>query len=384
MNRIVLAYSGSLATSVAIRWLADKYRAEVVTVTLDLGQGSELEDVRARAIGIGAARAHVLDVREEFAQSFVLPALQAGAGGEGSGPIVGALSTPLIARRVFEIARIESATAIAHGCLAGSDDQTRFESSVRTLDSSLRILAPSSLWDLSPREQVDYAKTRGIPASPAASDALRVTRNLWGRTVECGALDDPSVEPAEAVFELTRPPLDAPDTPAYVEIEFASGVPVATNGVALSLVELVQSLETIAGAHGVGRIDRVGNGRGARSRTVHEVPAALALHRAHRELQTFVTPPELARVTADLSAAYADLIDAGLWFSPTREAIDALVAKVQESVTGTIRLKLFKGDCHVVGRQSASAPTGQAGPARDRRVGGGRPKPAPAGARTGH
>jgi argininosuccinate synthase len=356
MERIVLAYSGGLDTSVAIPWLAEKYGAEVIAVTMDLGQGKELEDVRERALAIGAVRAHVVDLREEFARDFILPALQAGAIYEGRYPLATALGRPLISKHLVEIARLEGATAIAHGCTGKGNDQVRMDVSARALEPTIKVIAPARVWGLTRPEEIAYARARGIPVPATVDSPYSTDSNLWGRSIECGCLEDPWQEPPEEIYVLTKSPAEAPDTPAYVEIEFVKGVPVKINGVQLALVELVQSLETIAGAHGIGRVDMVENRLvGIKSREIYEAPAAVALHAAHKELQKLVTPRDLERLTSELGVKYADLVYNGLWYTPTREAIDALVAKVQEQVTGVVRLKFFKGDCRVVGRKSENA-----------------------------
>lgn len=357
MDRIVLAYSGGLDTSVAIPWLAEKYRAEIVTVTMDLGQGKELDDARERALALGAVRAHVLDLRGEFARDFVLPALQAGAVYEDRYPLATALGRPLIAKHLVEIARLEGASVVAHGCgTEKGNDAIRIDWAVSALNPDLEVLAPLALWDVTKQEKVAFAKKRGIPVPASADSPYTTDVNLWGRSIEYGVLDDPWREPPGDVYLLTRSPADAPDIPAYVEVEFERGVPVAINGVSLSLVELISSLETIAGAHGVGRIDLLENRLGdTKSREIYEAPAGVLLHAAHSELQKYVTPRDLARLASDVAVKYADLVYNGDWYSPTREAIDAFVAKVQERVTGAIRLKLFKGDHRVVGRKSPFA-----------------------------
>jgi argininosuccinate synthase len=353
MDRIVLAFSGGLDTSVAIPWLADRYGADIVTVTLDLGQGRELDAARERALGIGAVRAHVIDAREEFARAFILPALQAGALYEGRYPLAAALGGPLIARHLVEIARIEGATAVAHGCTGKGTEQVRIDLSVRALEPGITVLAPAREWEMTRPEEIAYARQRGIPVSASTESPYSMDANLWGRSVEGGVLEDPWAEVPEDIFQLTRNPADAPDTPAYVEIAFERGVPASINGIEMGPVELIQSLETIAGAHGVGRIDMVENRLvGIKSRELYEAPAAVALHTAHHDLQQFVTPRELERLSSQLSSVYADLAYNGLWFTQTREAIDALVASVQARVTGVVRLKLFKGACHVAGRRS--------------------------------
>jgi len=357
MRRIVLAYSGGLDTSIAIPWLAEKYHAEIVTVTMDLGQGKELEDARERSLALGAVRAHVRDLRDEFARQFILPALQACAIYEKHYPLATALGRPLIARHLVDVARLEGASAVAHGCgTEKGNDAARIETAVGVLNPDLEVLAPLAMWEITRAEKVAFARKRGIPVPHTADSPYATDVNLWGRSIEYGVLDDPWVEPPADVYQLTRSPAEAPDTPAYVEIEFDTGVPVAINGVAMSLVELIGSLETIAGAHGVGRIDMLENRLGGtKSREIYEAPAAVMLHAAHTELQTYVTSRDLARLAADLGVKYADLVYNGLWYSAMREAIEALVGKVQERVTGAIRLRLYKGDFRVVGRKSPNA-----------------------------
>ena len=356
MERIVLAYSGGLDTSVAIRWLIEHYRAEVIAVTLDLGQGKERDDVRARALAVGATRAHLVDVRDEFAVEYILPALQAGAIYEDQYPLATALGRPLIAKQLVEIARLEGAGAIAHGCTGKGNDQVRIDVSARALNPAIRIIAPARIWGMTRPDEIAYARSHRIPVSVSVDSPYSTDANLWGRSIECGMLEDPWTEPPEEIYTLTKSPAECPDTPAYVEIEFEAGVPTKVNGVAMPLTELISSLETIAGAHGVGRIDMVENRLvGIKSREIYEAPAASVLHAAHRELETFVVPRDLERLKHELARVYADLVYNGLWFTPTREAIDAFVARIQERVHGSVRLKLFKGDCRVVGRKSAFA-----------------------------
>ncbi|MBI2220968.1 MAG: argininosuccinate synthase [Acidobacteria bacterium] len=354
--RIVLAYSGGLDTSVAIPWLAEKYGAEVVAVTMDLGQGRELDDIRERAIAVGAVRAHVLDVREEFARDFIVPALQAGAIYEDRYPLATALGRPLITKHLVRIAELEGATAIAHGCTGKGNDQVRMDVSARALNPAIRVIAPAREWGMTRPDEIEYARARGIPVPATIASPYSTDANLWGRSIECGVLEDPWCEPPEEIYALTKGPAECPNEPAYLEIEFAAGVPVGINGVPMSLVELIGSIETIAGAHGVGRIDMVENRLvGIKSREIYEAPAASVLHAAHKELEKLVIPRDLERVKHDMARLYADLVYNGLWFTPTREAIDAFTAKVQERVTGVIRVKLFKGNCTVVGRKSPFA-----------------------------
>jgi argininosuccinate synthase len=353
MERIVLAYSGGLDTSVAIPWLAERYGAEVVAVTLDLGQGRELEQIRERAIATGAVRCHVLDVREEFARDYILPSLQAGAIYEDRYPMATALGRPLIAQKLVEIAEMEQGTAIAHGCTGKGNDQVRIDVSARALNPAIRVIAPARVWNMSRSDEIEYARASGVSVPVTKKSPYSTDENLWGKSIECGVLEDPWVEPPEEIYTLTKSPADAPNVPAYVEIEFERGVPTQVNGVTMPFSELIASLETIAGVHSVGRIDMLENRLvGIKSREIYEAPAAVVLHAAHRELENMVIPRDLQRLKRQLSRIYADLVYDGLWFTQMREALDAFVANVQQRVTGTVRLKLFKGDCRVVGRKS--------------------------------
>jgi argininosuccinate synthase len=342
-ERIVLAYTGDPDPTIAIATLAEQHRAEVVALTLDVGQGRELDQVRERALASGAIRAHVLDVREDFARHYILPALQAGALYAGRYPMTSSLARPLIASKLVEIARIENATAIAHGARGRGNDLLPLDLSVHALDSAIRILTPG----------------RTAPVSTTRTSPYHVDANLWGRSVEYGILDDPWQEPPEDIYTLTRSAANAPDAAAYVEISFEKGVPTAVNGVTMSFSEVIESLTTIAGSHGVGRMDTIEKRQaGIMSREISEAPAAVVLHAAHSELEAFVLARDLERLKRELSLKYADLVYNGLWFTPMREALDAFTRKVQELVTGTIRLKLFKSSCHVVGRAAPNADLG--------------------------
>ena len=356
VERIVVAYSGGLDSSVAIPWLAEQYGAEIVAVTLDVGQGRELADVRERALALGAVRAHVIDARDEFVRDYIVPALQAGALYEDEYPLATALARPLVAKRLVDVARMERATAVAHGCRGKGNDQVRLDVSARSIEPDVRVIAPARLWDMSPKEVFEYAQARNLPVPREIESPYSTDANLWGRSIECGVLEDPWGEPPDDIYTLTRSPKDCPSEPAYVEIEFEAGVPVRANGIEMGMLELVESLDTIAGSHGVGRIDMVENRLiGIKSREVYEAPAAVVLHAAHRELEKFVIARDLERIKHDLARRYADLVYNGLWFSQTREAIDAFVRTIQPRVTGVVRLRLLKGDCRVVGRKSPYA-----------------------------
>jgi argininosuccinate synthase len=339
-QRIVLAYAGGLDTA-AIGALASAHDADIVTLTMDLGQGRELDEVRERALASGAVRAHVLDVREEFAHKYLLPALQGGALYAGRYPMTASLARPLIATKLVEIARIERTTTVAHGARGRGNDLLPIDQSLRALDPAIQILAPA----------------RDAPLAPAGESPYNIDANLWGRSIEYGELEDPWQEPPAHLYTLTKAAALAPDTPAYVEVSFQRGAPTGINGVTMLFTELIDSLTTIAGAHGVGRIDTIEKRQaGITSREISEAPAAVVLHAAHRELETFVLARDLERLKRELSLKYADLVYNGLWFTPMREALDAFNHKVQEHVTGTIRLRLFKGSCEVVGRSADHSP----------------------------
>src|SRR5881396_3556730 len=249
MERIVLAYSGGLDTSVAIPWLKEKYNAEIIAVTMDLGQGSELESIRDRALATGAARAHVLDLREEFARDYILPALKADAIYEDRYPMATSLGRPLIAQKLVEIAEIEEATAIAHGCTGKGNDQVRIDITARALNPAVKVIAPARDWGMTRSEEIEYAREHNVPVAVTAESPYSTDSNLWGRSIECGVLEDPWTEPPEEIYTLTKSPADCPDEPAYVEISFERGVPTAINGVAMPFVDLIGSLTIIAGAH---------------------------------------------------------------------------------------------------------------------------------------
>lgn len=331
-ERIVVAYSGAVDSSAAIPVLVDTYRAEIAAMILDLGQGQDLEETHARALAAGAARAHVLDVREEFARDFVLPALHAGALYDGRDPMAIPLARPLLGKKLVEIAVIEGATAVAHGC-AGAD-RARVDGSVAALNADLRVL----------------------PAIATAVPTPTIRTNLWGRMIEYDAVEDPSAAPPESWYSWTKSPSTALDAPAHVEISFEQGVPTAINGVPLAITELIESLSIIAGQHGVGRITPTNKGlHSGGPRQIHEVPAATVLHAAHKALERVVVSPQLAQLKDELSARYAGLVWSGLWFTPVREALDAFNAAVEKHVTGSVRMTLLKGDFTLVECRSAFA-----------------------------
>jgi argininosuccinate synthase len=362
MERIVLAYSGGLETSAAIPWLRDALGAEVITVTVDLGQGGELEEVRDRALAAGAVRAHVLDLREDLARAYIVPALKAGAMLDARAPLAVALGHPLVARALLTITGIEQATAVAHGGSGHGPNAGALDAAIRALNPALRVVAPARQWAMTRVEIADYARQRHIPV-PDLSSPFGVVGNLWGRSVIFVGLEDSWTQPPDELYVLTKPPAERPSEAACVEITFERGVPAAINGVSMPLLDLISSLTTIAGAHGVGRLDLVEpRPSGRESRVVHEAPAAVVLHAAHTALQAFVTTEEAERFSRIVSQQYAGLIAGGLWYSPLREALDAFVDRVQERVTGVVRLELFQGGCRIVGRKSAHAGCGDTAP----------------------
>jgi argininosuccinate synthase len=350
--RIVLAYSGGLPTSAAIPWLKERYGAEVVTVTMDLGQGRGLEAVRDRALAIGAARAHVLDLREAFAHDYVLPGLAADALYDDRSPMIAALARPVIAQKLLEIAAIEHAEAVAHGGGTHGRKST-LDALLRALAPKAKLIAPVLEWGMTAPEVVAFARRHGIPVMPGDDDPCRIEANLWGRSIECPDLDDTWKETPDTIFTITKSARDCPDEPAYVEIAFAAGAPSAINGVTLPLLELITGLGTIAATHGVGRVEvvehRVGH---SRLREISEAPAAVLLHAAHRELRKVSGSRDLERFSRTVSSAYADIIYGGHWFSPLRKALDGYVQAVADRVTGVVRLKLFKGAYAIVGRNA--------------------------------
>jgi argininosuccinate synthase len=347
--RIVIAYSGGLNASVAIRWLAESAAepVEVVTLSLDLGQDGELEEVRDRALAIGAVRAHVLDTRDELARDYVARALKADALADDGVPLISQLATPLIAKKLVEIATIEQTAVVAHGA-ADAAAVARFDAAVKSLNPAVTVMAPAHTWQMTRLDAVAYARTHGITVPVTLEAPHGADANLWGRTVADSATDTWN-EPPEELFALTRPAAACPGEPAYVEISFDRGVPIALNGVSMPLTDLIGAVAMLAGSHGVGRLDAAG----ARHRDVGEVPAAAVLHAAHAELQKLVSTKEAARFSRRVSREYADVVDRGTWFSPLREALDAYVDRMQERVSGDIKLKLYKGDARIVGRKLA-------------------------------
>ncbi|MBY6035192.1 argininosuccinate synthase [Fictibacillus nanhaiensis] len=351
-KKVVLAYSGGLDTSVAIPWLAEK-GYEVIALCLDVGEGKDLPFIQSKAMSIGASKSIVLDVKQEYAEEYALIALQSHALYEGKYPLISALSRPLIAKKLVETAKRYGASAVAHGCTGKGNDQVRFEVSVAALAPELEVLAPVREWRWSREEEIHYAKQHDIPVPVNEDNPFSIDQNLWGRSNECGILEDPWAAPPEEAYEMTASLEAAPHAPQIVEIGFECGVPVSLNGENMSLDKLIDTLNEWGGTHGVGRIDHVENRLvGIKSREVYECPAAMTLIKAHKELEDLTLVKEVAHFKPVIEKKLTELIYEGLWFSPLNASLKAFLQETQIYVTGTVRVKLFKGHAIVEGRKS--------------------------------
>ncbi|EWG10527.1 argininosuccinate synthase [Cytobacillus firmus] len=351
-NKVVLAYSGGLDTSVAVKWLQDQGYA-VVACCLDVGEGKDLNFIQKKALTVGAVQSYVIDAKEEFANEYALIALQAHALYENKYPLISALSRPLIAKKLVEVAEKEGAVAVAHGCTGKGNDQVRFEVAIQALNPDLQVLAPVREWSWSREEEIEYAKQNNIPIPINLDSPYSIDQNLWGRSNECGVLEDPWAAPPEDAYDLTVSLEKAPDTPDTVEIGFEKGVPVSLNGKSMLLSELIAELNELAGKHGVGRIDHVENRLvGIKSREVYECPGAMTLLKAHKELEDLTMVKEMAHFKPVIEKKVSELIYEGLWFSQLNNALTAFLKETQTFVTGTVRVKLFKGHAIVEGRKS--------------------------------
>jgi argininosuccinate synthase len=352
-DKVVLAYSGGLDTSVMVKWIGEKYNLDVVAFTVDLGQGEDIGKIREKAIRTGAIDAVAIDARNLFVDCFVFPALMAGALYEGKYPLATALGRPLIAKLMVDTAREHGAKAVAHGCTGKGNDQVRFDVTFQTLAPDLKIIAPVREWKMSRPEALEYAAKHNIPVEATVESPYSIDQNLFGRSCESGLLEDPWDEPPADAFAWTVDPAKAPDTPQYIVIDFDGGKPIALDGKQLDGVPLIEALNKAGGAHGVGRIDHVENRLvGIKSRELYEAPGAVILHEAHRELESLCLSKQAARFKTLVSQEYADIIYNGLWFSGFHQDLFAFVASSQRYVTGQVRVKLFKGKAVVVGRKS--------------------------------
>ncbi|MFH0793799.1 MAG: argininosuccinate synthase [bacterium] len=354
VKKCVLAYSGGLDTSVIIPWLRENYGCKVVAFSADLGQGEDLRPLRQKAIKTGASKIVIKDLKDEFANDFVLPALKANLVYEGKYPLATSIGRPIIAKYLVEVALAEGADAVAHGCTGKGNDQVRFEVVTNALAPHLKCLAPVREWELKTREdEIEYARKHNVPVEATKKKPYSLDKNLWGTSIECGVLEDPWTEPPEDAFQAIQSPLKAPNKPAEIEISFDQGCPVALNGKRMKLVPLIAKLTQLGNRNGVGRIDLVENRLvGIKSREVYEGPASTILISAHRELECVTLDRDTAHFKDSLIPRYAELVYNGLWYSPLREALAAFVEATQKFVTGSVRIKLYKGNCTPVGRKS--------------------------------
>ena len=349
----ILAYSGGLDTSALIPYLKENEGLDIVAALVDVGRSKDLEMLRQRALDAGAADAVIIDAKDEFCRDFVLPALAANALYEEKYPLVSALSRPLISKKMVELAQQRGADVIAHGCTAKGNDQVRFDVSIRCLDPAITVLGPAREWNMTRPQILDYVAARGIDIPLSKKNPFSIDENVWGRTIECGELEDPWETPPEEAYTVTVHPSSAPDEPAEVIVTFRQGIPVALNGVELDPVALIDTIDALGGKHGFGRIDMIENRLvGIKSREIYETPGALALVKAHREVEDLVLPRDLIHYKRGVEQRVADMIYDGQWFSPLADALRAFVTETQKRVTGDVRLSFYKGSCSVLGRRS--------------------------------
>ena len=353
-KKVVLAYSGGVDTSVCIPYLKQEWGVEeVITLAADLGQGDELEPVREKALKSGASESLVVDVKDIFVKDYAFPAIQANALYENRYPLGTALARPLIAKILVEAAAKYGADAIAHGCTGKGNDQVRFDVSCTALNPNLKILAPAREWGMSREETIAYGEKCGIPAPVKKSSPFSIDKNLLGRSIEAGTLEDPANEPPEEIYEMTKAIIDTPNEPEYLEIGFQKGLPTTINGTSKQPVELIEQLNKIVGNHGIGRIDMIENRLvGIKSREIYESPAMIVLINAHRDLESLTLTADVSQYKRGMEETYTKLVYNGLWYSPLKAALDAFIQQTQEKVSGVVRLKLFKGNATIVGRWS--------------------------------
>ncbi len=355
-GKVILAYSGGLDTSVAVKWVAERYDMEVITLTADVGNEKDFSALQQKALKVGAKKALIVDAKDMLVKYFIFPALQAGAIYEGEYPLATALTRPLIAKLMADAARQEGATAVAHGCTGKGNDQVRLEVSLAALAPDLKIIAPAREWGMNREQTMAYAKKHGIPVPTTIASPYSTDENLWGKSIECGVLEDPWVEPPEEIYTWTKAPQDTPSKAQYFEISFDKGIPTAIDGAEMDGIELIKKLNAVAGKHGVGRIDHVENRLvGIKSREIYEAPAAVVLLKAHQALESMTLSKQQLRFKEKVVQEYADLIYNGLWFTSLHQDLAAYVQSTQRHVTGTVRVKLFRGSCVVVGRKSPSS-----------------------------
>jgi argininosuccinate synthase len=350
--KVVLAYSGGLDTSVAIKWLEERYDARVITLTVDVGQQENLKAIADKAKMIGVEKHYSIDAKAEFAKNYLYPSIKANGLYEGKYPLSTALARPLIASKLVEVAQKERADAVAHGCTGKGNDQVRFDITVKALDPNLKIIAPVREWNLSREEEIKYAKERGVPVEEKKS-VFSIDQNLWGRSIESGPLEQPDFEPPEDAFEWVKPLAKTPDEPGYIELEFKGGVPLSMDGLEMSPVDLISALNEKAGLHAIGVIDHIEDRLvGIKSREVYECPAAICLIEAHKDLEKMVLTRHQLMFKELVDKEWAWLVYTGLWVDPLRRNLDAFIDSTQGVVDGKVRLKLYKGGLRVVGRKA--------------------------------
>jgi argininosuccinate synthase len=356
-NRVVLAYSGGVDTSVCIPYLKQEWGVqEVITLAADLGQGDELGPIQEKALRCGAIESLVADAKEEFVKEYAFPSILANALYENRYPLSTALARPLIAKLLVEAAEKYGADAVAHGCTGKGNDQVRFDVGIMALNPHLKVLAPAREWGMSREQTIAYGEQFGIESPVKKSSPFSIDRNLLGRSIEAGPLEDPMTEPPEEIYLMTKAIADTPNEPEYVDIGFEKGIPTTINGQALDPVTLIGQLNDLVGKHGVGRLDMIENRVvGIKSREIYEAPALLVLIDAHRDLESLTLTGDVTQYKRGIEETYGQLIYKGLWYSPLKEAIDAFILKTQEQVTGLVRVKLFKGNAKIVGRQSENS-----------------------------
>ena len=356
-SKVLLLYSGGLDTSCMLKWIPEQYGgAEVVTLTLDLGQGEDLEFAKQKALDLGATSAHIIDAQDQFAEEFIIPAIQSNALYQGEYPLATALARPLIAEIAVDLAHQVGADTIAHGCTGKGNDQVRFEVSIKALDPNMNIIAPIREWDMTRDLELRYAEQHGIPLPEESNVNYSIDANLWGRSIECGILEDPYQEPPEDVHSMITPAEEAPDASEYIEIDFQSGVPTALNGALMKPVELINNLNAIAGGHGIGMVDMIEDRVvGLKSREIYEAPAAICLIKAHKELENLCCTIHQNEFKSQVDQKWGELVYKGLWHDPLRENLQSFVQSANEQVTGVVRMKLYKGVAQVVGRRSPNA-----------------------------
>ncbi len=353
-EKIAVAYSGGLDTSVMIKWLKDKYDAEIVAVTGNLGQQMEIDNLEGKAIATGASSFHFVDLKKQFVEEYIWRALKAGALYEDVYPLATALGRPLLAKALVDVAKAEDCTMLTHGCTGKGNDQVRFEVTFAALAPQMKVIAPLRIWEFTSREQeIAYAMEHNIPVSATKKNPYSIDENIWGISIECGVLEDPMVPPPADAYQITTAPEKAPDEATVVDIEFVQGVPVALDGKQMAGLDLIVKLNELGAKNGVGRLDMVENRVvGIKSREIYEAPAATILHFAHRELERLVLEKSVFQYKKNISQDYANIIYNGTWFSPMRQALDAFVDETQKPVTGMVRVKLYKGSMSLLGRNS--------------------------------